>query len=71
MLALGGVIGDDAGSIVFGIACGVGAGALFYFRRPAEVAVTLMPVSGGTEVVVLGGPDAERVKAIVQTVAAG
>lgn len=67
VLALGGIASGDGGSFVFGVACGVGAGALFYLRRPSEVAVTLLPVGDGTEIAVLGGPDVARAEQIVQT----
>jgi hypothetical protein len=67
VLTLGGIVSGDAGSVLFGVVCGASAGALFYFRRPSEVAVTLRSVDGGTEVAVRGGPDAAKVERIVQT----
>lgn len=70
LLALGGVASGDAGSFVFGVACGIGAGTLFYLRRPADVAVTLLPVDGGMEIAVLGGPDVGRAQQILQTLVA-
>jgi hypothetical protein len=69
LLALGGVASGEAGSIVFGLVCAVGAGALAYSRRPAGVTIGLVRISGGTEVSVSGGPDTPRAKKIAMVVA--
>jgi hypothetical protein len=69
LFALGGIMSGDVGSTVFGVACGVAASALFLFRRPAEVAVDLASVDGGTELAVRGGRDASAARQIAEALA--
>jgi hypothetical protein len=69
LLALGGVLSGEAGSVVFGIFCASGAAVLIYLRRPAIVTIDLARIPGGTELTVSAGPDTARVSPIAQTVA--
>lgn len=69
LMALGGLASGDAGSAAFGVACAVGAGVLFYVRRPATVTIGLSRITGGTELTVSGGRDAGKAGEIAKTVA--
>jgi hypothetical protein len=69
LMALGGLASGDAGSAAFGVACAVGAGVLFYVRRPATVTIGLTRITGGTELTVSGGRDAGKAGEIAKTVA--
>jgi hypothetical protein len=69
LLALGGVLSGDAGSVVFGIFCAVGAAVLIYVRHPATVTIDLARIPGGTELTISGGSDVPRVRPMAETVA--
>jgi hypothetical protein len=69
LMALSGLSTGEAGSIVLGVLCAVGAGPLFYFRRPATVTISLTRLLDGTDLAISGGADAPRTEEIVRTVA--